>query len=116
MKLHGLMPVVFCVGGIEKEKYSINNMNVHGVFEDSPQLSPRREARSRRCLEIQGFDESSPRPELGTKATERRERDKARRRTVQVVDPLVRAERRRFGLPHIALAKWGRCAPAAVGW
>ena len=63
----------------------------------SPDFSPGREARERRCPEIQGFDESSPRPELGTKAAERRERDKARRRTVQVVEPFVRAERRRFG-------------------
>ena len=67
----------------------------------SPQFSPGREARARRCPEIQGFVESSPRPELGTKAAERRVRDKARRRTVQYVEPFVRAERRRFGsAPH----------------
>ncbi len=54
----------------------------------SPHSSPGREVRERRCLKIQGFDESS---------AERRERDKAPRRTIQVVEPFVRAERRRFG-------------------
>ncbi len=54
----------------------------------SPHISPEREARGRRCPEIQGFVESS---------AERREKDKARRRTLQSVEPFVRAERRRFG-------------------
>jgi len=48
-----------------------------------PNFSPGREARAHRCPEIQGFVEISPRPELGTKAADRRERDKARRRTLQ---------------------------------
>ncbi len=48
------------------------------------------------------FDpEAQTRRELGTKAAERRERDKARKRTRQVVEPFVRAERCRFGpAPH----------------
>jgi len=67
----------------------------------SPHFSPDRETRGRRCPEIQGFDESSTRPELGTKAAERRTRAKARKRTVQYVESFVRAERIRFGpAPH----------------
>ena len=35
---------------------------------------------------------------LRLRSAERRARDKARRRTVQYVEPFVRAERRRFGV------------------
>ncbi|MEE9144936.1 MAG: hypothetical protein V3U06_09240 [Candidatus Binatia bacterium] len=42
------------------------------------------------------FRRELPRPELGSKAAERRERDKAQRRTLQHVEPFVRAERRMF--------------------
>ncbi len=45
-------------------------------------------------------------------SAERRARDKARRRTIQYVERNAVDS----GLPHIALAKWGRCAPVAVGW
>ena len=78
-----------------------DNHSYYPCHTASPHFSPERETRARRCPKILGFDESSPRPELGTKAVERRERDKARRRTIQYVEPFVRAERRRFGpAPH----------------
>ena len=61
-------------------------------FELEPHFSPGREVRERRFLKTQGFDESS---------AERPERDKARRHTVQYVEPFVRAGLCRFGpAPH----------------
>ncbi len=64
----------------------------------NPHFSPERDVRVRRCPEIQGFDKSS---------AERRERDKARSRTIQYVEPSVRAERRRFGPAPHSLGKVG---------
>ncbi len=64
----------------------------------NPHFSPEREVRERRYLKIQGFDDSS---------AERRERDKARRRTVQYVEPFVRALRRRFGPASHSLGEVG---------
>ncbi len=84
-------------------------IRIHG--ESAPPVSPHfsleREVRERRCLKIQGFDESS---------AERRERDKTRKSTLLYVEPFVRTHAVYSGLPHIALAKWGRCTPAVVGW
>ncbi len=64
-------------GSIPNKK---RNHEKNSAVQWSPHFSPEREARARRCLKIQGFDESSP---------ERRERDKVRRRTVQYVEPFV---------------------------
>ncbi len=65
----------------------------------SPDFSPGREARERRCPEIQGARRAKRAGVLFSTSSPLSERN--------AVDS---------GLPHIALAKWGRCAAVAVVW
>ncbi len=65
----------------------------------SPHISPEREARGRRCPEIQGARETKRAGVLYSTSS-----------------PLSEPSAVDSGLPHIALAKWGKCASAAVGW
>ena len=67
--------------------------------ETSPHFSPEREARAGRCPDIQGAREIKRAGVLYSRSS-----------------PLSEPSAVDSGLPHIALAKWGRYTHAAVGW